>query len=232
MAKIVAVTVELHHNSGLVKDSSVNNFCFSNNDVDVDEAALVAMQTALTDFYNGVDSGSSRSIAMFLSPAISRTIAPTMRTYNLDGHLGGTPHGSPIDTRSLALLSAPTSGQLALPSEVAVAVTLRANYGSDAEFSPNARPRARDRGRVFIGPLNAGLITADSTTGAAHLAGTTMGTFGHAGARLMNASGPDLCVWSRRNAAVKPVTSVQVDDAFDTQRRRGEKPTSRLTYTI
>jgi hypothetical protein len=210
----------------------VNSFAFSNNDVDVDEAALVAMQTALGDFYNGVDSGSSRSLAMFISPAISRTIAPTMKTYNLDGNLDGTAHGSPIDERSLPLLSDPTSGQIALPSEVAVAITWRANYGADAEFSPNSRPRARDRGRVFIGPLNAGMITGDPLTAAASMAATTMGTFGHAGARLMNASGPDLVVWSRKNAGVKLVTSVQVDNAFDTQRRRGEKASSRLTYTI
>jgi hypothetical protein len=41
---------------------------------------------------------------------------------------------------------------------------------------------------------------------------------------------PSWSVWSRKNANTKLVTGGFVDNAFDTQRRRGEKASGRQTW--
>lgn len=228
------VTVQFQHRSGLVKDNPVNSFVFAG-ETDFTTADLVAIEAKLTAFYNTNDSTTSLNVASFISPCISRTQAPVFRHYNIDGKLAGGPHGSPVRTQAMALLGAASAGNVALPSEVAACMSFAANFGTDAEFSPGARPRARDRGRVYIGPLNAIAIAEDATTHKAMLISSLKDTLGHNGARLMNAHSTDQSawvVWSRKNASVKPVTSIQVDDAFDTQRRRGEKASVRSTYTI
>lgn len=228
------VTVEFQHRSGLKRDNPVNGFVFAS-EADLALGDLIAIETKLTAFFNTNVTGTSVNVAQFMSSAISRTVAPIFRHYNLDGHLNGSAHGSPVRTNPMALLAAPTSGSVNLPSEVAACMSFSADYGTDAEFSPTARPRSRDRGRVFIGPLNTSAIDEDITTKRAHLISSFKDTLGGAGARLMNAHSTDASawvVWSRKNAAVKDVTSIQVDDAFDTQRRRGERPLVRSTYTV
>jgi hypothetical protein len=39
-------------------------------------------------------------------------------------------------------------------------------------------------------------------------------------------------VWSRKDAQVRPVAAVSIDNAFDIQRRRGEEPTLRTRTAL
>lgn len=227
-------TVTLPHRSGLVKDNPVIGFVFAS-ESDIDAAGMVNIETDLTAFFNTADATTTLKVANFISPAISRTVAPTFRHYNLDGHLAGDAHGSPVRTQAMALLGAASAGNAPLPSEVAICMSYNANFGTDAEFIPLARPRARDRGRVYIGPLNAVVIHEDVTIHSATVEPNVMDTIGRAGARLMaRVSGGvgSWVVWSRKNASVKNVVNISVDNAFDTQRRRGEKASLRSNYTI
>lgn len=227
------VTVELHHRSGLTRDSAVNSFVVSS-ETDIDSAHFGDIEASIQTFYNTNVVSTSNNIATFLSPALSRTVKPTFRHYNLDGHLSGSAHGSPVRTVDAAnVLAAAAAGNAPLPSECAICLSFAADFGSDVEFAPGVRPRQRDRGRVFLGPLNAVVITEDTTTHYAKLGSSILDTIGMAGTRLrddLTGFGLTWSVWSRKNASIKPVTSCSVDNAFDTQRRRGERPTLRTPY--
>jgi hypothetical protein len=112
-----------------------------------------------------------------------------------------------------------------------------ADFGTDAEFGPGGatRPRARDRGRVYIGPLSAsGCISQEATTLRPFVSDNLRNTLIDAGRRLANFAGlpATWVVWSRKAAAVHNVVALSVDDAFDTQRRRGERPNVRTTWTL
>jgi hypothetical protein len=203
------ITVNFPHHSGLARDQVVNTWTFAA-EADLDAGMLTTLESALTDFYNGnTVAGTGLSVANFIGPTMSRTIAPTFKHYDLDGHLNGTAVGSPVRVQPMALLGAGNGGT-GLPAEVSCCLSSHADFGTDAEFGPGglSRPRARDRGRVY--------------------------TLIDAGRRLF--SFPSLpaswVVWSRKAAAVKNVVAISVDDAFDTQRRRGERPNVRTTWTL
>lgn len=228
MTLALHTTVALQHASGLPRDQVVNTFSFSR-ETDWDAGALTALETALTDFYNGVDTGGTgRAVAEFIGPQISRTAAPVIRHYDLDGHLAGGRLGSPIRVTPMALLSAPMGGA-PLPSEVAVCLSFHGAYGADPEFgAAGTRPRQRDRGRIYVGPMpmNIAVVATEASTSRPRVADGCADTLLHAANRLFleSTSGKTWCIWSRKNGVLKPITGVAVDDAFDTQRRRGERP--------
>jgi hypothetical protein len=230
------ITVNFPHHSGLARDQVVNTWTFAA-EADLDAGMLTTLESALTDFYNGnTVAGTGLSVANFIGPTMSRTIAPTFKHYDLDGHLNGTAVGSPVRVQPMALLGAGNGGT-GLPAEVSCCLSSHADFGTDAEFGPGglSRPRARDRGRVYIGPLSAtGCISQEATTLRPYVSDSLRNTLIDAGRRLF--SFPSLpaswVVWSRKAAAVKNVVAISVDDAFDTQRRRGERPNVRTTWTL
>jgi hypothetical protein len=130
----------------------------------------------------------------------------------------------------------------AVPAEVAVCLSYKGDYGSGF-------PNARRRGRVYLGPVNTG--TFANSQGDVHVAsGTRTLVAGQATALLANSDASstyEWVVWSPTEAAggpfageggtgggdfpFTPVTGGWVDDAFDTQRRRGARAINRLTWT-
>lgn len=224
------VTVTLPAITGLAKDDVVNTFTF-NDPVGILPADLDAIGAAIFDFYRGVAAPQINTVDSYIGPAISRSNLVTVRYYDVDGHLNGSPAGSPERVDAAAFSLGGSSSSTGLPSEVACCITLYADYLGDVEFAPGARPRARDRGRLYIGPLN----TAAQTTaiGRTRPDPAMITDFAESAARLARAPmGPKLVVWSRRSATVKPVTRVSVDDAFDTQRRRGIDATTKTFRSV
>lgn len=222
----VLADVVLHHKSGLPRDSVVNSFAFATvNPLDDLEAG--AIRDDLASFYNTIPSGHN-AIAGTIGSQISRTIPVDVKLYDLTGHLDGTAHGSPRFVKTFTL-GPRLAGATDLPSELCAALSFRADYATDAEFAAGARPRARDRGRIYIGPLTQTTLTQDSTTGRVNFVSVFRETLATQGAALRDAPGRAWSVWSRRNAVLEPVTVVWADDAVDIQRRRGEAPTTRTT---
>jgi hypothetical protein len=84
----------------------------------------------------------------------------------------------------------------------------------------------RNRGRIFLGPFN-GSLTSDRP-GALRQEILDLAT------DFANLGGVNIqwCVWSRRDNAFKQVSNAWVDNAWDTIRSRGLKPTSRLTVAV
>lgn len=229
---MVALLVEavLAHKSGLPKDSVVNSFCIATPSVDyVDSEAGQAAQ-AVQNFYTTVPAPSTGKVSDYIGPTISRAaLACQFKVYDLTGHLDGSAHGSPKKIVTWTMPAGTSSS--GLPSEVACAVSFHGGYVGDPEFTQSgARPRARDRGRVFIGPL---INSAGQEMGLEQSSRPTS-TFRillkDAANVLMNDVTGAWSVWSRKNATIIPVVGGWVDDSYDTVRRRGEKALGRTTF--
>jgi hypothetical protein len=219
-------TVTLPHRSGLARDNVINSFTFDS--VDPLTADIFdEIRDALEEFYNATSAEVLVQVGRYINSSISRSSAPIVRIYDVSGHMSGAPAGSPVGTRAFAAALPSSASEIGLPNEAAVCLTMAADFGSDVEFGPGTRPRARDRARVYIGPLN--VTAAQTTLGITRPDVDMRNNLAQSGIRLARRFATvNLVVWSRAAASTKTVTHVWVDDAFDSQRRRGERPTSRI----
>lgn len=235
------VTCELAATSGLNEDSVVNTFAFAG------AGAHTAAEAAdlchiVQDLFNADTAGAASSLGNLIAGSVSRVAnAHTTRAYALTGRqLEGakkndppTYAGSPIYEETWSL-DAVGSVNPALPQEVALVLTL---HGSGAEDQPveganNTRPRARRTGRVYYGPFDSGQLS--SSVDPRPTAGLITRVL-DASENMHTASvalGNEWGVWSRSNAAHYPMTRISVANDWDTQRRRGSKPTARTSRTV
>lgn len=247
----IKAVVELPSVSGFAEDTVTNTFIFNARDTFDPETELLTFTEPIAQFYTAAYAGGV-AIGALLSDTVSRAALSTkIKLYDITGHLDGSPHGSPI-AEDATTLPAPNDNN-SLPSEVALVMTLRGSeweqqpvegdieampvphraqyYGAPAEFQGRARPRSRYTGRIFLGPLTIATM-ANEPTSFRRPAAATVGailTQAEGMADEMLADGHNWVVWSRRNAQVRNVVSVEMDDAFDVQRRRGAAPTVRTT---
>lgn len=234
------VTISIAATSGLAEDTVVNQFPFIT-DGSVGSAAPDLFD-ALNSFYNDVD-GAANNIAQFLSPHLGGTspAACTARLYDITGHEDGSPHGSPVSQTTFGL-AAREDPSTALPEEVALVLTTRAvNWAAQPIEAPDGsdagsaidRPRQRYTGRIFLGPFNdSALSEVDGKSRPILALRTTILNKAEALHDEIAAAGHFWCVWSRSDEALRSITDVQVDDSWDTQRRRGVSPTARTTRTV
>jgi hypothetical protein len=223
--------------SGLARDQVVNDFVF--NEPSSEVAAVAAVKSFWTGDHTG---GAAAPLAAFINQTMSRTVNVQVEAYALDGHLDGSPHGSPDLTDAFALTA--FSGN-ALPDPMCGVLSYHADFGSALETGPavttiptdararkegapavhagRTRPKSSLRGRLYIGPLTVASINplgvvsagfAQSMAGSGEfLAGAALGW----------------CVWSRRTASVHNIVAGWTDDELGVQRRhqtdtRGKTP--------
>jgi hypothetical protein len=247
MAGAILATVKVPGFDGMPKDSAVNNWVigWTSGSTGLALSLCAPLQVALTTFYS--------AIHVDLSPHHDWAHSQ-LEVYDITGHLDGSPHGSPIYVGVVASSAPPDN--LGLPNGCCICLSYHCDYGTDFEsagvdsaiptqdwaqdqgapatHAGRARPRSRDRGRLYIGPLDQG--TVDNTTGLtgqARPGGTTLDRIRHAAyAFLVDTTISALTgywgVWSRRNASVKPITGGNVANSFTYQRGREIAPTSRL----
>lgn len=229
MSEVLAV-VRLKHLSGIPHDDVMNNFVFRTSATPPSTANLDDIKTALTTFYNTGAGSPSHAICNAIGSQMSRVTDASLITYYvLDGHLDGTAHGSPVRTDTWTLGSPIGTGSN-FPSEVAVCLTFHTAYLTDPEFGPGgSRPRARDRGRIYLGPIR-DATRSTALDNEARLDPDWNQAFGAAAARLVADASTQWMVWSRKNVATNTVSTGWVDNAYDTQRRRGPDTTSRLSW--
>lgn len=226
-ASVYHCVVKLPPKSGIPQDVVENTFTFTTTDnLHANRVAVVGL---LNSFYTAIPSGGTRAVGAYLSDVIRRDVEPTVSFYDVTAHLAGGGAGSPIEVLPLTTLLPAASGSN-LPAEVAICLSYNATYGGTVEFGPHTRPRARLRGRVFIGPLLQLAMATDTTTRRNEVAAAAMTDISKAGAALKASVDPIWSTWSRKAGVSLPVAGGWVDDAFDTQRRRGEAAVTRTTF--
>lgn len=196
--------VILHTTDAVPENYVSNSWAFEQSTVPLDTTGVTGL---LEDFYS--------TIRGYLSPTIAQNGHEVKYTA-----LPGSPPNYPFEEDTFNL-SSPTSGT-ALPDEVAVCLSFQG--ARSAGF-----PQNRRRGRVYIGPLATTAATGNrpNSTFISLLASSALtfmsGIHGLTGA-------PYWSVWSPTDGAAVEITNGWIDNAFDTQRRRGVKSTSRTTF--
>lgn len=138
------------------------------------------------------------------------------------------------------------SSNVGWPGEVAVCLSFKALSGtSPAVPSATVRPRARERGRIYFGPLieggRAGSITGDLGPEYPGPSQTFREWLVHSGGELESWVGEwdtghlsvaHWSVWSRADNAVYKVFQAWADNEYDIQRRRGVDAALRYTLNV
>lgn len=213
--------------TGLVADECINDFAFgwtgggSPADSDYDN-----LFSAVSEFYRTVTS-SGNAVSYYISDAINRSATHELQAYAI----AAGPLGSPVYTDDW--LGPSTTGNAeGLPTECAGVLSFHGDLTGVLEESGATRPRARRRGRIYVGPLNA---SAKYATTPPYMLTTTFMTTLNAAANIMGdaALADDWVwsVWSRANATLYPVVGGWTENAPDTLRRRGPKSSSRTAFT-
>jgi hypothetical protein len=198
-------------------------------DVNIDFTATITPTTAIKAFFNTAAGGATHAASYYLLSDLDYTTnASKIEYYDVTAHLDGTPSGSPVRIDAFTLTGGGTG--TGIPPGAAICIGYRRDYGTDIEHVAGTRPRARDRGRVYIGPLNlAASGTADGSVNSG--CQTDMKAQFDALAATQNtglASQFNLVQWSRKNASVGAVRWYFVDEGFCYQRRRGDDTSNRV----
>lgn len=232
-------------------DNCSMDFTFeaTGSDTGLDFTDSITPQSALTDFFN--TAVGSEPVAYYLSSDLSRASnACSISWTDVTAHLDGSPAGTPFRTDFFTLGA--SGGGFPMPPQFAAVVAYRRDYGSDLEHGASAslpssesaidqgapathtgvtRPRARDRGRIYVGPLTS--LVQGSTGGgtwAATFATNLVDSFNS----LANTQNPtlhnqfNLVQWSRRGASINSVRWYYLDENGGIIRRRGDTTQSRV----
>jgi hypothetical protein len=175
----------------------------------------------LTTFYVLAPPGSSRSIASYYSRFIDPPLS-TLRMYDLADP-------EPRQPTVLGFTYTPGAELVDYPEEVAVCMSFR-----------GAAPRTnRRRGRLYLGPFNSAAAEPDAAPGGAgpsRPATTMLIDIGRSATRLLGDSLVSPVTWVIRSVTPSPnnveVVNGWVDDAWDTQRRRGVDPAVRYNWPV
>jgi hypothetical protein len=199
------------------EDTTTNTLHFGTSPGADDAAEAASIKTALLAFFN--DNGAGRpNVRTYLSKSIKFADA-RIKVYRLND---ATPRVPILDEQFG--LNAPQGD--AMPNEVAVCLSYKAAYTS-------GQSQASLRGRIFVGPV--GTNTLSGVTNA-RVHQNMLDAMYDAGQRLVAASvaaaGWQWVVYSPKLGvnATHAVVGGWVDDAFDTQRRRGVRPLNRFAW--
>lgn len=196
----------------------------------------------MATFYTSLATGQAGTLGSRISGTISRTTdACKVQGYLTDDLSGSTPIGSPVETVTFTM--AAESATSDLPEEVAIVCSYHGDLTDVPVSQPNPtpppaviRPAQRRRGRLFLGPLNnaAGLTAGDGFWRPTSAFREDLGDAFKGLCTNIAAISADFAVgvWSKADQDVYPVVGGYVDDAWDTQRRRGVEATGRTTFTV
>lgn len=200
--------VTLQTDSGLLEDFCVNTFSFGT-ELSKDETTGEVITDAISAFYQEVDA--------YLSVALNG-----VATVQLYDRADDPPR---LPWFEAEILFTPSTSY-PIPSEVALCLSFHAQFVS-------GEARARRRGRVYIGPLSANALSGDTSNQRPN--STFLGKVRDAGQGLAQAAVDSegvfsWDVWSTVDEVGHSVVGGWVDNAWDTQRRRGIAATARTLW--
>ena len=189
------------------------------------------------NFLNTAGAGASQAMSQWLAPSLDRgTNHCRVDVYDVGSALNGSAHGSPVDSGTFTLAAAGSVN--GLPQGVAACISYRADYGTDVEFGAptgvetgHLRPRARDRNRIYVGPLLLPAVSSLGPSGRCTFTSQFITDCLHNLHQILviNSTEIDdptsswgLSVWSRKGAFMKGITEFWMDDRPDYQRRRSD----------
>lgn len=205
--------------TNLPTDVVVNDWHFSFIIGNPDTSDYEDLRDDLIAFYNAVYSGALGGDAMapWMRPADA-----SLKIYNINDPTPRAPRWE--GPAALADNRVSASG---IPLESAICCSFQGDQVSGA-------PQARRRGRVFLGGWGSATEPGDATTfpgpDVALIASINTAAETLVGSAF--ADGWQWVVYSRVNNTGAPITNGWVDDAWDTQRRRGNAPTSRAVWSV
>lgn len=218
---VMKVQVNLDRDSLLPADVVVNTLYFKSTtvaSVDAEEAEAVAadVQTA----YTGLDGYWASTLAGTGVISVYDMADPEPRVPVFEAPLTITPSST------------------ALPAEVALCLSFQANPESGL-------PQARRRGRIYLGPLVTAISAVPSGSADSRPNSATRDDWIAFGQDIAVIASSTPVVWRHSVFSARsvggPVTiegatvfvdQYWVDDSFDTQRRRGARPTTRTTGVV
>lgn len=236
--------VRLHSDTGFPEDDSVNVWHAAVDPL-VSDATLNTAIDHLTSFYFADTDGAGPSrVGRFLSPTLKTGAgATTIRAWTFEPTDTSSPSGGPVLGAPRLIVEKGGESDWVnttpLPEEVSVCLSMKTvGYSTFPERTSagapgpedDILPRARRRGRIFLGPLNAGVLatTSQRVTVGSDFIEQVVDSFDKLYTD-MSANLTPLQVFSRADHAISKVNEIWIDNAFDTQRRRGLKPTTRRT---
>jgi len=245
MAVILCTTV-MHDVDGLPRDDTQSSLVFEAANLG---NALAIGPPAVIDFWQNLHGTQITKIGAYIGAQVSRAVTTQVKTYDITTHLDGSPHGTPVQTDNFTLAAADVAAFM--PDEVAICMSYHGDLtglleegaidtaipsdeaaideGAPTTHTGRDRPKSRHRGRIFIGPLVYNSVISSSAP--AKLTAQVQNDIKAAATgALLGLVGANWRVWSRRDAAVYTVTGGFIDNAFDTQRRRSVRASSRLNY--
>jgi len=249
MARVIKCTSILPYDSGLPRDVTEITHWFRGDDSDSFYGEeLHRLAIIMGQFWNQAFTGLTTSpLSGIMSPVIDRTSANLrLRAVAVDVDTGeelGSAVLIPIPDEdgavgSTSVFHGATSGS-SLPNEVA----LCQSFMSTAEDGPVRRRR----GRIYLGPFGEAFNDEDDVNHNGAPVQLLIDMMATAGSRMIETSNDGTIagvsipwvVYGRRklttpthSASVHDVDSGWVDNEWDTQRRRGQKATSRTTFTF
>lgn len=229
---VALYTVKFSNDSGLTRDQTVNTFWYasaaSGNFTSIDKSNHA---DAIRRFFQDAPPLFANPLDYYMSPRLQWSGAARPAVWCADYDVATETLSPAAEIVKFAETTGPPAGTAGLPLEVSLCGSYQ---GSDAI----ALPPARKRGRLYIGPLSTGAMSTVAggenapssdfrgTLGAAlkALAGKSSG---NGGALTAN-----WCVHSRASNAFSVISQGWVDNAWDTQRRRGERATVRTAWAV
>lgn len=221
--------------SNIPADRFVNVWSFGNSGgFGAPEFADLGM--LLNQFYCAAPSGDTDPIMNYMSRYIQTSPLPVVNFYDADAV------GSPVGSADL-LGFTPGPGVTDMPQEVALVLSFHGDTTTVVENGPidpvtgkKTRPRARRRGRIYLGPLTVAALKTDTSGVPGRPDPVLLDIVNDAATRLLHdpdglAPGSSWSVHSRKENIFHEVVGGFVDNDFDTQRRRSSVSTSRLTFS-
>jgi hypothetical protein len=195
--------------SGLPEDQVVNSWAFVVNAGFTPDPNI--FRDVLDAFYTGIHEGGPTTVRDHMHPSLQSL---SYRVYDL----GQAPPREVVVVPSAAWVKPTGTG---IPEECAIVLSFYAD-----------RNLPRRRGRLYIGPLDTGSMSA-GTDGITRPALEARSAIRRGAINVLNTSQPvGWSVVSQTNASSHLVTAGWVDDAFDTQRRRGPDASSRILFPV
>lgn len=222
---VLLVQISIPTDDGLPENGIVNTFHFETDNAPT-STDLDTIRDDLEDFYEGAHAGAGSGLTTNFSDELD-TANARIRIYDL---ADATPR---VPLRN-ELLGLPAAGSAGLPAEVALCMSF---HGAQV----SGEPQARKRNRIYFGPIAASSV--GYLNGHAIPDSSLVAKLADAGAELQARSdaragtltwvtfSPTQAAATTLGGGTFPVVNGWVDNAFDTQRRRGMKATTRNTFS-